>query len=77
MKKRILYMFVVSMIAFVIFILGIAVILFRFDNPSWTVIRVWAIMVFVAACAWNCIHFYRKEKKKREDEENDNYKGVY
>lgn len=77
MKRKILYMFVVSLIGFMIFVLGLVVILFKFDDPSWTTIRIWALMVFIAACIWNGMHFYRKDKKKREDEENDNYKGVY
>ena len=77
MKGRILYMFVVSFVAFMIFILGLVVILFKFEEATWTTVRVWAGMVFAAACIWNLVHFYRKQKKEREEKENENDKGVY
>ena len=78
MKKRILYIFVVSLIAFLLWVGGVLIMMFRFpDTVTWTMVRVWALIVFIAASVWNCMHFYRKEKKRREDEENENYKGVY
>lgn len=77
MKKRILYIFVVSFVSFLLWALGIAVILLYFEDATWTSVRVWSAAVFIASCTWCCIHFYRKEKKEREEEENENYKGVY
>ena len=77
MKKRILYIFVVSLIAFVIWLAGQLILTFDFPESSLTASRVWVITVLAAASVWNLVHFHRAEKKKREDEENENYKGVY
>ncbi len=77
MKKRVLYIFVVTLIAFVIWLVGQLILTFDFPESSLTASRVWVITVVAAACIWNLVHFRRIEKKKREDEENENYKGVY
>ena len=77
MKKRILYIFVVTLIAFVIWLVGQLILMIDFPDSSLTTARVWVITVVAAACIWNLVHFRRLEKKKREDEENENYKGVY
>lgn len=75
--KKILYIFLVTLIAFVIWAAGEAMLMFVFPESGLTAARVWVISVVVLACIWNCIHFYRAEKKQKEDEENENYKGVY
>ena len=75
--KKILYIFLVTLIAFVIWAAGEAILMFVFPESGLTAARVWVISVVVLACIWNCIHFYRAEKKQKEDEENENYKGVY
>ncbi|MBR3267934.1 MAG: hypothetical protein IKI58_04300 [Oscillospiraceae bacterium] len=72
-----IYMFVVCFVAFLIWLAGILIMLFKFEGISWTTVRIWSAVIFIAACVWNCVHFYRKEKKEREEEENENYKGVY
>lgn len=77
MKQRVRYIFVVSLIAFLIWIGGELILMFRFPESTLTTARVWAIAVFTATCLWNLMHFYRKSKKKREDEANENYKSVY
>lgn len=77
MKQRVLYIFVVSLIAFLIWIGGELILMFRFPDSSLTAARIWAIAVFTAACIWNLMHFFRKAKKKREDEANEKYKSVY
>ena len=77
MKQRVLYIFTVSLIAFLIWIAGELLLMIRFPESSLTTARIWAIAVFTAACIWNLTHFYRKAKKKREDEANENYKSVY
>ncbi len=74
-KKRTLYIFIVSLIAFLLWVIGEAIIIY-FDLTV-TIERIWIIAIFGAACAWNAIHFHRTEKKQKEDEENENYKGVY
>ena len=75
--KKILYIFLVTLIAFVIWAAGEAMLMFVFPESGLTAARVWVISVVVLACIWNCVHFYRAEKKQKEDEENENYKGVY
>lgn len=75
--KKILYIFLVTLIAFVIWAAGEVMLMFVFPESGLTAARVWVISVVVLACIWNCIHFYRAEKKQKEDEENENYKGVY
>ena len=77
MKKQILYIFVVCLIAFVIWVIGELILMLKYPESTLTTARIWAIAVFGSACIWNIVHFRRKEKKQREDEENDNYKGVY
>lgn len=77
MKKQILYIFVVTAIAFVIWLGGELILMFKFPESTLTTARIWIIAVFASACIWNIVHFRRAEKKRREDEENDNYKGVY
>ena len=75
--KRIRYIFLVTLIAFVIWAAGEAMLMFVFPESGLTAARVWVISVIVLACIWNCVHFYRAEKRQKEDEENENYKGVY
>ena len=77
MKKRILYIFLVTLVSFVIWVIGEAILFIRFPDSSMTAARVWVIAVLVGACVWSTVHFRRAEKKRREDEENDHYKGVY
>ena len=77
MKKRILYIFIVSLAAFLLWLAGELILTFDFPDSSLTASRVWVITVLAAACIWNLVHFRRVDKKKREDEENENYKGVY
>ena len=75
--KKILYIFTVTLIAFLVWIAGEAMLIFVFPESDMTAARIWAVAVVVLACIWNCVHFYRAEKKQKEDEENENYKGVY
>lgn len=77
MKGKLLYIFIVNAIAFLIWVIGVVIMLFEFPDATWTTYRIWAAIVILSASTWCCIHFYRKEKKEREDEENENYKGVY
>lgn len=77
MKQRIRYIFVVTLIAFIIWIAGELILMMKFPTSGLTVARIWAIVVFVATCIWNILHFYRAEKKKREDKANEEYKSVY
>ena len=74
-KKRLIYIFFVSLVAFVVWIFGEAIIVF--NGLSMTLARIWIGLVFSAAWAWSVRHFYREDKKAKEDEDNDNYKGVY
>ena len=77
MKQRIRYIFLATLVAFIIWFAGQLILMLEFpDSTLWTS-RIWAIAVVVLTCIWNLVHFYRKNKKKREDEENENYKGVY
>ena len=77
MKQRIRYIFVVTLIAFIIWLAGQLILMFVFPSSTLLMARIWVIAVISAACIWNLMHFYGKAKKKREDEENENYKGVY
>jgi membrane protein implicated in regulation of membrane protease activity len=74
-KKRLLYIFFVSLAAFVVWLIGEAIIIA--NGLSMTAARVWVVVIFSAACVWSIVHFYRADKKEKEDEENDKYKGVY
>ena len=75
--KQIKYIFLTCLLAFVIWIAGEAVLMFGFPDSSLTAARVWAAAVVAGACIWNIRHYFRAERKKKEDEENENYKGVY
>jgi lysylphosphatidylglycerol synthetase-like protein (DUF2156 family) len=77
MKKRIIYCFVSTLIAFIVWLAGELILMFVFPESTFLAARVWVIAVLLTACIWNLMHFRRAEKKKREDEENENYKGVY
>ncbi|MBR4199719.1 MAG: hypothetical protein IKQ91_00385 [Oscillospiraceae bacterium] len=77
MKQRIRYIFIVTLIAFVIWFVGEIIIMVQFPESSLTVARIWAIAVFLLTCIWNLAHFYRVEKKKREEKANEEYKSVY
>ena len=74
---RIKYIIIVSVIAFVIWFIGEIILMTAFPESTMTAARVWAVAVFSAACAWSVSHFIREDKKREEEEENDNYKGVY
>lgn len=76
-KKRLIYIFVVSLIAFVIWIAGEFVIARFIYDATMTISRVWVVVVFSAACAWSLFRFYREDKKAKEEEENENYKSLY
>ena len=75
--RKIRYIFLATLIAFIIWAAGEALLMFVFPESGLTAARVWVISVIVLACVWNCVHFYREEKKQREDRENANYKSVY
>ena len=77
MKQRIRYIFIVTLIAFVIWVIGELILMLKFPSSSLLAARIWAIAVIVVTCIWNLVHFYRAEKKKREEKENEEYKGVY
>ena len=77
MKQRIRYIFFATLVAFVIWLAGQLLLMLKFPESSLTASRIWVIAVLAGACIWNIMHFYRAAKKKREDEENENYKGVY
>lgn len=76
-KKRLLYIFVVSLIAFVIWIIGEFAIAKFIPDATMAISRGWVIIVFSAACVWSLIRFYREDKKAKEEEENENYKSLY
>ncbi|MDD5946353.1 MAG: hypothetical protein PUC41_00950 [Oscillospiraceae bacterium] len=76
-KKRLLYIFVVSLIAFVVWIIGEFIIARWIPDATMAISRAWVIIVFTAACAWSLIRFYREDKKAKEEEENENYKSLY
>ena len=71
MKQRIRYIFIVT------WLVGEIIIMVQFPESSLTVARIWAIAVFLLTCIWNLAHFYRVEKKKREEKANEEYKSVY
>ena len=77
MKKRIVYIFIVTLIAFVIWLIGEVILMLELPDSGLTAARIWAIAVFSLTCVWNLMHFYRAEKKKREEKENEEYKSVY
>ena len=77
MKQRIRYTFFATLVAFIIWLAGQLLLMLKFPDSSLWASRIWAIAVVVLSCIWNLLHFYRKARKKREDEENENYKGVY
>lgn len=76
-KHHVKYIVKVCLIAFAVWVVGEAVLLFAFPEVSMTIARLWVIGVFGAACIWSIVHLVREENKEIEDEENDNYKGVY
>lgn len=77
MKQRTKYIVLASIIGFFIWLIGELLLMFKFTDSSLFTHRLWAIVIFVGTCIWCVVHFYRSEKKKREDEDNENYKGVY
>ncbi|HAM68929.1 MAG TPA: hypothetical protein DCP68_04880 [Ruminococcus sp.] len=77
MKQRIRYIFVVTLIAFIIWLAGQLILMFVFPSSTLLMARIWVIAVITAACIWNLMHFYRAEKKKREDKANEDYKSLY
>jgi type VI protein secretion system component VasK len=77
MKKRIRYIFVATLIAFLIWLAGELILMFRFPDSGLTAARIWAIAVVVFTCIWNLLHFYRAAKKQREEKKNEEYKSVY
>ncbi len=77
MKARIRYIFIVSLIAFVIWVIGQLILMFKFPGSGLLAAQIWVIVVLCSACIWNLTHFYRIAKKKREEKENEEYKGIY
>ncbi len=77
MKARIRYIFIVTLIAFVIWMIGQLILMLKFPSSGLLIARIWVIVVLVGACVWNLMHFYRIAKKKREEKENEEYKGIY
>ena len=77
MKKRILTTFLTTLVAFLIWLIGQIILMLKFPDSSMLVSRIWVITVVVLACVWDIARHFRNEKKRREDEENENYKGVY
>lgn len=77
MKARIRYIFIVTAIAFVIWLIGELILMFKFPDSGLLAARIWVITVLVSACIWNLMHFYRTAKKEREEKENEEYKGIY
>ena len=77
MKQRIRYIFIVTLIAFIIWLIGELILMFRFPSSGLLAARIWVIVVLASACIWNLLHFYRAAKKKREDKEKEEYKGIY
>lgn len=76
-KEHIKYVAIVTAIAFAIWLVGEIILMVAFPLSTMTAARVWVVTVFTTACVWCIVHMMREEKKKREDEDNDNYKGVY
>lgn len=77
MKARIRYMFIVTLVAFVIWVIGELILMLKFPSSGLLAARIWVIVVLASACIWNVMHFYRAEKKKREDKKNEEYKSIY
>lgn len=77
MKQRFRYIFAVTLIAFIIWIIGQLILMFVFPSSGLTAARIWVIAVVTCACIWNLMHFYRAEKKKREDKANEDYESLY
>ena len=71
MKKRIRYIFFATLIAFLIWIAGELILMFKFPESGLTAARIWAIVVVVFTCIWNLLHFYRAAKKQREEKKNE------
>lgn len=76
-KKRFIYIFIVSLIAFVIWLVGEFLIAKLIPDATMTISRVWVVLVFSAACIWSLIRFHREDKQAKEEEDNENYKGIY
>ena len=76
-KKNIKYIVIVCIIAFVVWLIGEIILMVAFPLSSMTVARAWVVAVFTTACIWCIVHMIREDKKQQEDEDNDNYKGVY
>ena len=77
MKQRIRYIFIVTLIAFIIWFIGQLILMFKFPDSGLLASRIWVIIVLATACIWNLMHFYRAAKKKREEKDNEEYKGIY
>lgn len=77
MKARIRYIFFATLIAFIIWVIGELILMFKFPNSTLTAARIWALVVLISTCIWNVQHFRRQAKKEREDKENEEYKSVY
>lgn len=77
MKKRIRYIFVATLIAFLIWLTGELILMFKFSESGLAAARIWAIAVVILTCLWNLLHFYRAAKKEREEKKNEEYKSVY
>ena len=76
-KEHIKYVVFVCVIAFAVWLVGEIILIFAFPESSMAVARGWVIAVFSTACVWSIVHMVREDKKQQEDEDNDNYKGVY
>ena len=77
MKARIRYVFIVTAIAFVIWLVGELILMLKFPDSGLLAARIWVAAVLVSACGWSLMHFYRAAKKEREDKANEEYKGIY
>lgn len=78
MRKKCLVSILIGCAAgFGIWIAGELVLVFGFPESGMTAAKVWAITVFAGTCLWNILRVRHIEKKQREDERNENYKGVY
>lgn len=77
MKQRTKYIVFASVVGFLIWLVGELLLMFKFTESDLWMHRLWAIAIFTGTCIWSIMHFHHVEKKKREDEENENYKGVY
>ena len=77
MKARIRYILIVTVIAFVIWLIGELILMLKYPDSGLLAARIWIIVVLVSACVWDLVHFYRSAKKEREDKENEEYKGIY